>query len=79
MTSSSCREIKSVPELAQTPVVMLTAKVESEDVLKGLEAGADDYITKPFDIEILRSKINGLMKRHDGMIIFSTTTFTKFN
>lgn len=64
---TACREIKSVPELAQTPVVMLTAKVESEDVLKGLEAGADDYITKPFDIEILRSKINGLMKRHDGM------------
>jgi len=64
---TACREIKAIPELAQTPVVMLTAKVESEDVLKGLEAGADDYITKPFDIEILRSKINGLMKRHDGM------------
>ena len=64
---TACREIKVIPELAQTPVVMLTAKVESEDVLKGLEAGADDYITKPFDIEILRSKINGLMKRHDGM------------
>lgn len=63
----TCREIKSNPQLAQVPVVMLTAKVESEDVITGIEAGADDYITKPFDVEILRSKINSLMKKREDM------------
>lgn len=63
----TCREIKNDPKMAQTPVVMLTAKVESEDVITGIEAGADDYITKPFDVEILRSKINSLMKKCDDM------------
>ena len=63
----TCREIKNDPKMAQTPVVMLTAKVESEDVITGIEAGADDYITKPFDVEILRSKINSLMKKRDDM------------
>lgn len=71
----TCREIKSDPKMAQTPVVMLTAKVESEDVITGIEAGADDYITKPFDVEILRSKINSLMKKRDDMKrYFSHTT-----
>ena len=63
----TCRKIKNDPKMAQTPVVMLTAKVESEDVITGIEAGADDYITKPFDVEILRSKINSLMKKRDDM------------
>lgn len=63
----TCREIKNDPKMAQTPVVMLTAKVESEDVITGIEVGADDYITKPFDVEILRSKINSLMKKRDDM------------
>lgn len=63
----TCREIKSDSQLAQVPVVMLTAKVESEDVITGIEAGADDYITKPFDVEILRSKINSLMKKREDM------------
>lgn len=64
---ATCKEIKSDPRTAQVPVVMLTAKVESEDVITGIEAGADDYITKPFDVEILRSKINSLMKKREEM------------
>lgn len=63
----TCKEIKSNPGTAKIPVVMLTAKVESEDVITGIEAGADDYITKPFDVEVLRSKINSLMKKSDEM------------
>lgn len=71
----TCREIKQNPDTAQIPVVMLTAKVESEDVITGIEAGADDYITKPFDVEILRSKINSLMKKREEMQrYFSNTT-----
>lgn len=57
---ATCREIKAFPDLIQVPVVLLTAKVESEDVIAGIECGADDYITKPFDVEVLRSKINSL-------------------
>ncbi|WP_280766977.1 response regulator [Parabacteroides sp. PFB2-10] len=63
----TCREIKSDKRTAQTPVVMLTAKVESEDVIKGIEAGADDYITKPFDVEILRSKVGSLLKKREEL------------
>lgn len=63
----TCREIKKDSRTAQTPVVMLTAKVESEDVITGIEAGADDYITKPFDVEILRSKVGSLLKRRDQL------------
>jgi len=63
----ACREIKSNSKTTQIPIVMLTAKVESEDVIMGIEAGADDYITKPFDIDILRSKINNLLKRRDQL------------
>lgn len=63
----TCREIKSDSRTSQTPVVMLTAKVESEDIITGIEAGADDYITKPFDVEILRSKVNNLLKRRDQL------------
>ena len=76
----TCREIKNDPKMAQTPVVMLTAKVESEDVITGIEAGADDYITKPFDVEILRSKINSLMKKRDDMTrYFSNSSAASHN
>lgn len=63
----ACRELKSDPRTSQIPIVMLTAKVESEDVITGIEAGADDYITKPFDVEVLHSKINSLMKKREEM------------
>ena len=64
---ATCREIKAFPDLAQVPVVLLTAKVESEDVIAGIECGADDYITKPFDVEVLRSKINSFLRRREEM------------
>lgn len=59
----ACREIKNNERTTQIPIIMLTAKVETEDVIKGIESGADDYITKPFDVEVLRSKVNNLLKR----------------
>ncbi len=68
----ACREIKSDPKTTQIPVVMLTAKVESEDVIKGIESGADDYITKPFDVEILRSKVHSMLRRRDQLKHFYT-------
>ncbi len=46
-----------------TPILMLTARVSKEDKLNGLILGADDYIEKPYDIDILRAKIKGIFKR----------------
>lgn len=46
-----------------TPVLMLTAKTESEDIVKGLDAGADDYLLKPFDIQVLMARIKALLRR----------------
>lgn len=62
-----CRELKADPSTRRIPVILLTAKVESEDVITGIECGADDYITKPFDTEVLRSKIRSVLKRSEEM------------
>jgi DNA-binding response OmpR family regulator len=48
-----------------TPVLMLTAKGLPEDVVQGLEAGADDYLPKPFDLPVLLARVRGLIRRRD--------------
>jgi DNA-binding response OmpR family regulator len=48
-----------------TPVLMLTAKGLPEDVVQGLEAGADDYLPKPFDLPVLLARVRGLIRRSD--------------
>ncbi len=48
-----------------TPVLMLTARGLSGDVVQGLEAGADDYLPKPFDLPVLLARIKGLIRRRD--------------
>jgi DNA-binding response OmpR family regulator len=50
----------------QVPIVFLTAKKMKEDVLKGYGVGGDDYITKPFDTDILLAKIRAILSRHDS-------------
>lgn len=57
---SVCERIR---EEGNTPVIMLTARVGKEDKLNGLILGADDYIEKPYDIDILLAKIKGIFKR----------------
>ena len=47
------------------PVLILTARGRSEDVLKGFGAGADDYLTKPFELPIFLSRVRGLLRRHE--------------
>jgi len=48
-----------------TPVLMLTAKGLPQDVVQGLEAGADDYLPKPFDLSVLLARVKGLIRRRD--------------
>jgi DNA-binding response OmpR family regulator len=58
-------------EMRQTgllvPTLMLTARGHSDDVLRGFEAGADDYLTKPFDLAILLARIRGLLRRRNWL------------
>jgi DNA-binding response OmpR family regulator len=48
-----------------TPILMLTARSQNQDVVEGLEAGADDYLAKPFDLTVLLARVNGLLRRRD--------------
>ena len=49
----------------RTPILMLTAKALPEDVVEGLEAGADDYLPKPFDLTVLLARVKSLLRRRD--------------
>lgn len=54
---------KKIREKADVPILVVSAKAEKEDKLKGLVLGADDYIEKPYDIDIMLAKIQGIFKR----------------
>jgi DNA-binding response OmpR family regulator len=58
-----CRQLRSRPETAQTPILMLTARGEETDKVVGLELGADDYVTKPFSWKELRARVRALLRR----------------
>ena len=58
-----CSTIRRTPSVAGTPIVMLTARSAEEDVVRGLELGADDYITKPFSKAILVARIKAALRR----------------
>lgn len=58
-----CRILKGDKSTAEIPIVMLTARGSEEDIVRGLELGADDYITKPFSPRVLFARINGVLRR----------------
>lgn len=58
-----CRKIKSNPDLAQIPIIIISAKSEELDVVLGLELGADDYVAKPFSLKVLFSRIKAVLRR----------------
>ena len=60
---------------AEVPIVFLTAKAMKEDVLKGYKVGADDYLNKPFDSEVLLMKIKAIMQRKVKDSIADSATF----
>lgn len=49
-----------------SPILMVTAKVEPEDIVEGLESGADDYLTKPFEVPVLMARVQALLRRTSG-------------
>ena len=59
------RKLRRNESTRHLPIIMLTAKTEEEDLVRGLESGADDYITKPFSPRALVARINALLRRTD--------------
>ncbi len=58
-----CRRLRADDQTRELPIVMLTACGEEEDVVRGLELGADDYVTKPFSIKVLLARIQTVLRR----------------
>lgn len=58
-----CREIKQDIRVSHIPIILLTAKAGDENKLRGIEAGADDYIAKPFNMEMLSLKVSHILER----------------
>ena len=58
-----CRQIRGDPLLADLPVLFLTAKVKDEDKIEGFRAGADDYLSKPFNMEELQLRVKAILRR----------------
>ena len=56
----ACQEIRS---FSTVPIIMLTARSENSDLLMGFESGADDYVTKPFNILTLKARVRALLRR----------------
>ncbi|NCU49907.1 MAG: phosphate regulon transcriptional regulatory protein PhoB [Candidatus Fonsibacter ubiquis] len=70
-----CRQIKVDKKLKNIPVLILTAKGEPDDKIKGLEVGADDYVTKPFNNKELLLRVKSLIKRAKPSLLDETATF----
>ena len=58
-----CRQVRETTDLADVRIVMLTARTQNEDIVRGLECGADDYVTKPFDRRVLLARIQAVLRR----------------
>jgi two-component system phosphate regulon response regulator PhoB len=61
-----CRRIRNGADNADVPVIMLTARGEENDIVAGLEAGADDYVTKPFSPRVLLARVAAVLRRKGG-------------
>lgn len=58
-----CNRLRQASETKDCPIIMLTARGEEHDIVKGLELGADDYITKPFSPQVLLARVRAVMRR----------------
>jgi two-component system phosphate regulon response regulator PhoB len=58
-----CRRLRRAPDTANVPIIMLTARGEEEDRVRGLETGADDYVTKPFSPRELVARVGAVLRR----------------
>lgn len=71
-----CRRLRRMPETANVPIIMLTARGEEEDRVRGLETGADDYVTKPFSPRELIARVNAVLRRVRPALAGEVLTFS---
>ena len=84
-----CQSIRDSPAVCSTPVVMLSAKADDRDVVAGLDAGADDYVVKPFSAAVLSARIRAVLRRPlmsrpavfemDGLVLDSSSREVRLN
>src|SRR5690554_2793629 len=70
-----CRQLRRDPETRDTPIILLTARGEETDKVRGLESGADDYITKPFSPAELLARIRAVLRRSAPATTAETLSF----
>lgn len=70
-----CRQLRRRQTTRTLPIIMLTARAEDQDAVRGLETGADDYVTKPFSPEALIARIRALLRRTAAAPEKTTLTF----
>lgn len=70
-----CRQLRAQTETRDLPVIMLTARGEEEDRIRGLELGADDYVTKPFSMSELVARMRAVLRRTRPMLAGDVATF----
>lgn len=70
-----CKNLKKDSKFKNIPIIMLTAKGEEEDKIKGLNSGADDYITKPFSFPELLARVKALLRRSKPSVVADIIEF----
>ena len=70
-----CKNIRKDNSCKGLPIIMLTAKGEEEDKIKGLDSGVDDYLTKPFSFNELMARIKAILRRSDPKTVSDTLEF----
>lgn len=70
-----CKNLKKDSKFKNIPIIMLTAKGEEEDKIKGLNSGADDYITKPFSFPELLARVKALLRRSKPSVVTDIVEF----
>ncbi|MBW2031819.1 MAG: response regulator, partial [Deltaproteobacteria bacterium] len=63
-----CRAIRSSKNTEMLPVIMVTARTDTNDIVKGFEAGADDYLTKPFNQQELQARVRSMLRIREAQL-----------
>lgn len=74
-----CQKLSNMDSLSNVPIIMVTALSEPQNIIEGLDAGADDYITKPFDISVLHARVRAQLRKSQKSSTSSNDLITIHN